>query len=71
MAQKKVNAKRKTEISTMDKMQEVYERSMLLHCHYELVGENALGKILTSIRDNGDIKYNLKYPLFFFDKTIQ
>ena len=42
------------------------------HCHYTLVGENAMGKILTVLRDNnGKIDYDIKYPLFLFEHEIK
>ena len=42
------------------------------HCHYTLVGKNAMGKILTVLRDNnGVIDYNLEYPLYLFGNEIK
>ena len=52
------------------KVQDVYEQALLEHCHYTLSGENALGKILTVIRDQGHIDYHLDYPLYFFEHKI-
>lgn len=51
----------------MEKVQDVYEQALLEHCHYTLSGENALGKILTVIRDQGYIDYHLDYPLYFLN----
>lgn len=70
-AQQKVDAKLKIQIQAMEKMAELCERTILEQCHYTLVGENAMGKILTVLRDNnGKIDYDIKYPLFLFEHEI-
>ena len=71
-AQQKVDAKLKTQIQAMEKMAELCERTIQERCHYTLVGENAMGKILTVLRDNnGVIDYKLEYPLFLFEHEIK
>ena len=66
-AQQKVEAKLKIQIQAMTEMSKLCERTILEHCHYTLVGENAMGKILTVLRDNnGEIEYNLEYPIYLF-----
>ena len=71
-AQQKVDAKLKIQIQAMEKMAELCERTIQERCHYTLVGENAMGKILTVLRDNdGIIDYNLEYPLFLFEHEIK
>ena len=56
----------------MDDMASLCTQTILNHCHYTLVGENAMGKILTVLRDNnGAIDYNLEYPLYLFDNEIK
>ena len=71
-AQQKIDAKLKTQIQAMEKMAELCERTILEQCHYTLVGENAMGKILTVLRDNnGVIDYKLEYPLFLFEHEIK
>jgi transcriptional regulator len=71
-AQQKVDAKLKIRIQAMEQMAELCERTILEKCHYTLVGENAMGKILTVLRDNnGVIDYKLEFPLYLFDKEIR
>ena len=56
----------------MEDMAKICEQTILEHCHYTLVGENAMGKILTILRDNnGVIDYKLEYPLYLFDNEIK
>jgi hypothetical protein len=56
----------------MEEMVALCEKTISEHCHYTLVGENAMGKILTVLRDNnGRIDYDIKYPLFLFDNEIK
>ena len=56
----------------MEKMAKLCERTIQERCHYTLVGENAMGKILTVLRDNnGVIDYKLEYPLFLFEHEIK
>lgn len=62
-AQKRQEQKQKNWEAIVEKVQDVYEQALLEHCHYTLSGENALGKILTVIRDQGYIDYHLDYPL--------
>ena len=71
-AQQKVDAKLKIQIQAMEKMAKLCERTIQERCHYTLVGENAMGKILTVLRDNnGVIDYKLEYPLFLFEHEIK
>lgn len=71
-AQQKVDAKLKTQIQAMEQMAKLCERTIAEHCHYTLVGENAMGKILTTVRDNnGAIDYKIEYPLFLFEHEIK
>lgn len=71
-AQQKADAKLKAQIQAMDDMASLCTQTILNHCHYTLVGENAMGKILTVLRDNnGAIDYNLEYPLYLFDNEIK
>ena len=61
----------KAQIKAMEEMAALCEQTILEHCHYTLVGENAMGKILTVLRDNnGKIDYDIKYPLFLFEHEI-
>ena len=70
-AQAKVDAKLKTQIQAMEEMAKLCEQTILEHCHYTLVGENAMGKILTTLRDNkGVIDYHIDYPLSLFEHQI-
>ena len=56
----------------IEKMAKLCERTIQERCHYTLVGENAMGKILTVLRDNnGVIDYKLEYPLFLFEHEIK
>ena len=71
-AQQKVDAKLKAQIRAMEQMAKLCERTIAKHCHYTLVGENAMGKILTTLRDNdGAIDYKIEYPLFLFEHEIK
>lgn len=70
-AQKRQEQKLKKWEAIVEKVQDVYEQTLLEHCHYTLSGENALGKILTVIRDQGYIDYHLDYPLYFFEYEIK
>lgn len=70
-AQQKVDDKLKAQIKAMEEMSALCEQTILGHCHYTLVGENAMGKILTVLRDNnGKIDYDIKYPLFLLEHEI-
>lgn len=70
-AQQKVDAKLKIQIQAMEQMAELCERTILEQCHYTLVGENAMGKILTVLRDNdGVIDYKLEYPIYLLGNKI-
>lgn len=70
-AQEKRDMKIEARINAMEKMADICEQSVLNSCNYVLVGENAMGKILTVLRDNnGEIDYKLDYPLFLFDNKI-
>ena len=56
----------------MEKMAKICELTILEQCHYTLVSENAMGKILTVLRDNdGVIDYKIEYPLYLFDDEIK
>ena len=55
----------------MEKVVDICEQTILSQCNYTLVGENAMGKILTILRDNGCIDYKIDYPLFLFDNEIK
>lgn len=70
-AQKRQEQKQKKWAAIVEKVQDVYEQALLEHCHYTLSGENAMGKILTVIRDQGHIDYHLDYPLYFFEYEIK
>ena len=69
-AQQGANAKLKAQIQAMEQMAKLCEQTILEHCHYTLSGENAMGKILAVIRDNGRIDYELEYPLYLFGEEI-
>ncbi|MBQ8271990.1 MAG: DUF1768 domain-containing protein [Tidjanibacter sp.] len=70
--QQKVDAQLKTKVQAMEQMSKLCERAIAEHCHYTLVGENAMGKILTTLRDNdGVIDYKIEYPLFLFEHEIK
>jgi hypothetical protein len=70
-AQAKYDAKRKAENKVFGGLRDIYEKSILENCNYELVGENAMGKILTEIRDTGTLQYNIEYPVYFFGHEIK
>ena len=71
-AQQKADTKLKIQIQAMEKMAKLCEQAISEHCHYTLVGKNAMGKILTVLRDNnGVIDYNLEYPLYLFGNEIK
>jgi predicted NAD-dependent protein-ADP-ribosyltransferase YbiA (DUF1768 family) len=71
-AQQKADSKLKIQIQSMEEMAKLCEQTILEHCHYTLVGENAMGKILTILRDNnGMIDHKLEYPLYLFDNEIK
>lgn len=70
-AQKRHEQKMKQMKSNIDKVQKVYEETLFEHCNYVLIGKNSMGKILTMIRDNGCIDYDLKFPLYFFEHEIK
>lgn len=70
-AQKCHEQKMKERETTVSKVQEIYEQALLEHCHYTLSGENAMGKILTVVRDQGGIDYQIDYPLYFFEHEIK
>ncbi len=55
----------------MNDIVDICEQTILAHCNYTLIGENAMGKILTILRDNGSIDYQIDYPLFLFDNEIK
>ena len=63
--------KLKAQLQAMDNVVDICEQTILAQCNYTLVGENAMGKILTIIRDNGSIDYKIDYPLFLFDNEIK
>lgn len=66
------DAKIKASNQAISKVCDIYERAILENCHYTLTGQNAMGKILTVLRDNnGYIDYNLQYPLFLFEEEIK
>ena len=71
-AQQKADTKLNIQIQSMEKMAKLCEQAISEHCHYTLVGKNAMGKILTVLRDNnGIIDYNLEYPLYLFGYEIK
>lgn len=71
-AQERHDMKMKIRLQSMNKMRDLCEDSILRNCHYTMVGQNALGKILMVLRDNdGKIDYHLDYPLFLFDNEIK
>ena len=69
--QKSFDDKLKAQIQSMEKVVDICEQTILAQCNYTLIGENAMGKILTILRDNGSIDYKIDYPLFLFDKKIK
>ena len=69
-AQEKHDAKLKTQIQAMEKLLEICEDTVSKNCHYVLRGQNAMGKILTTLRDCGRIDYNLEFPLYLFGQEI-
>ena len=69
--QKSFEDKLKAQIQSMEKVVDICEQTILAQCNYTLVGENAMGKILTILRDNGRIDYKIDYPLFLFDNEIK
>ena len=70
-AQTKADAKLRIQVQAMEKMAKLCEQAILTHCHYTLTGENAMGKILTTLRDNdGHIDYHIDYPLYLFEHQI-
>lgn len=71
-AQKRFDDKLETQIQSIKKATNIAVDTVLANCHYTLSGENAMGKILTTLRDNdGYIDYNIEFPLFLFDKEIK
>lgn len=41
------------------------------NAHFTFSGKNTMGKILTELRDSeGDIKYNLEFPLYLFGGIV-
>ena len=70
-AQKCHEQKMKGRETAVSKVQKIYEQALLEHCHYTLSGENAMGKILTVVRDQGGIDYHLDYPLYFFEHEVK
>lgn len=69
--QKIHDLKLKSQLQSMEKILKICEETVLNHCNYTLTGENAMGKILTILRDNGNIDYRIDYPLFLFDNEIK
>lgn len=69
--QQRVDMKRNAELATVGKMKDVVKQSIRQHCNIELVGENAMGKILSQVRDNGYLDYHFHYPIYLFDKEIK
>ena len=71
-AQKRFDDKLETQIRSVEKATDIAVNTVLANCYYTLSGENAMGKILTTLRDNdGYIDYNIEFPLFLFDKEIK
>ena len=71
-AQKRFDDKLETQIQSIKKATDIAINTVLANCHYTLSGKNAMGKILTTLRDNdGYIDYNIEFPLFLFDKEIK
>lgn len=69
--QKIHDLKLKSQLQSMNRILKICEQSILAHCNYTLTGENAMGKILTVLRDNGNIDYRIDYPLFLFGNEIK
>lgn len=69
--QKAYDDKLKAQIQSMARVVDICEQTILAHCNYTMIGENAMGKILTILRDNGSIDYKIDYPLFLFDNEIK
>ena len=69
--QKSFDDKLKAQLQSMNDIVDICEQTILAHCNYTLIGENAMGKILTILRDNGSIDYKIDYPLFLFDNEIK
>jgi ribA/ribD-fused uncharacterized protein len=69
--QKSFDDKLKAQLQSMNDIVDICEQTILAQCNYTLIGENAMGKILTILRDNGRIDYKIDYPLFLFDNEIK
>ena len=69
--QKSFDDKLKAQLQSMNDIVDICEQTILAQCNYTLIGENAMGKILTILRDNGSIDYKIDYPLFLFDNEIK
>lgn len=69
--QKSFDDKLKAQLLSMNDIVDICEQTILAQCNYTLIGENAMGKILTILRDNGSIDYKIDYPLFLFDNEIK
>lgn len=69
-AQEKHDVKLNAQIQAMEKLLDICEDSICKNCNYALKGQNSMGKILTIIRDNGRIDYDLPYPLYLFGHEI-
>lgn len=55
----------------MNYIVDICEQTILSHSNDTLISENAMGKILTILRDNASIDYKIDYPLFLFDNEIK
>ncbi len=60
------------EITHLNQLAKVCENTISNHYNAILSGQNAMGKILMTLRDNnGQIDYNIQYPLFLFEHEIK
>ena len=70
-AQKKYDDRLDHQISSMEKSLEICEKAIMGNAHFTFSGKNTMGKILTELRDSeGDIKYNLEFPLYLFGGIV-
>lgn len=71
-AQKRFDDKLDHQISSMQRTLEICEKAIMTNAHFTFSGKNAMGKILTLLRDTGaEIKYNLEFPLYLFGNEVK
>ncbi len=60
------------EITHLKQLADICEKTITKHYNAILTGQNAMGKILMTLRDNnGQIDYQLNYPLSLFEHEIR